>query len=212
MNRKEETQKYERKIVELHSQVEREAQELGRLKESSERERADSNRLRLEKDVVQTEVAKLSGQLLKIRSDIENAKRTKKRGFVEYDSAVRKAKANLEVLRIKTSQANDGLKEKLKLSKDLVSLNKKCDSASARHKAILNSTTDAQRTLLKEQDKARGIVAQAEKVLKAAQEREAEINQGAQSLRKREARVLFYLRRINRWNKSKGLKEIEITL
>ena len=101
---------------------------------------------------------------------------------------------------------------KLKLSKDLVSLKKKCDSASARHKAILNSITESRHALLKEQKKSKGIVAQAEKILQDAQEKEAQINQGAQSLKKEKAKVLFYLRRINRWNKSKGLKEIEITL
>jgi predicted nucleic acid-binding Zn-ribbon protein len=212
MNQKEEIKKYERKIDELHSQVESEAQELGRLQESNESERADANRLRSERSALQTEVAGLTTELSKLRADIEKEKQTKKRGFVEYDSATKKAKATLDVLQLKTSQANQALKQKLKLSKDLVSINKKCDSASARHKAILNSITQSQHTLLKEQQKSKGIVAQAEKVLKGAREKEAQINQGAQSLKKERAKVLFYLRRINRWNKSKGLKEIEITL
>lgn len=211
MNQKEEVQRYERKIAELHSQVEAEAQELGRLKESNERERADATRLRQEREALQTQITESSAELSKIRADIEKERRTKKRGFVEYDSATKKAKASLAVLRLKIAQADQALRQKLKLSRDLVSLKNKCDSASAKHKAILNSITQARHLFLKERQKSKGIVAQAEKILKSTKEKEAQINQSAQSLKKEKAKTLFYLRRINRWNKSKGLKEIEIS-
>lgn len=212
MTSKEEVKKYERKIEELHSEVEHEAQELGRLRELTESGRAEANCMRSERDLLRIQTAKLSAELSRLRAEIEKERRTKKRGFVEYDSATKKAKTALGVLRQKKAQANEALTQKLKLSKDLLSLKSKCTSASATHKAILNSITQSQRVLLKEQQKSKGILAQAQKALKSAQEKEAQIDEGLQSLKKEKAKVLFYLRRINRWNKSKGLKPIEITL
>lgn len=212
MNQKEEIKKYERKIEELHAQVESEAKELGKLKEANESQRANNNLLRLEKDSLFSLIQDYRAEFSKLSSRIEEAKRAKKRGFVEYDSAVKKAKTTLAVIQSKIAQTNVALKQKLKLTNDLAPLAAKRDSAAKKLKSLQDSIAEAQRTLSKEQKKSKGIVAQATKILKEGQEKEAQVNQSAKALRAGQKKILFYLRRINKWNKSKGLKEIEINL
>lgn len=212
MTKREEEQKHQRKIEELHAQVEHEARELSQLESSKQQAIQERDNARKEKGTLEVQIAGLNAKIENLNSQVSAKQSGQEKRIASQNVKRGKIEKNIKVLESKLSQLTKHIQKKKAFVKDLAALERKHSKALTSYKNILADSESAKADLVKARKQAKQIIELSAKILSRAKEREADCQASENAISKARKKVIFHANRINEWNKSKGLKEIEINL
>ena len=211
MNREEE-QKYQRKIEDLHTQVEKAAQELSEIESTKQQAIQDCEKARKEKESLETQISALKAEIETLNNQVSAKQAAQEKRIASQNIKRSKIEKNIKSLQSKLSRITDDIQKKKVFVKDLSALEKKHSKAFTSYKKLLSDSEKAKNDLVKARKQTKQVLDLSAKIFQRAKQREAEAQAKQDAVGEARKTLLFYVQRINKWNLSRNLKPIEIQL